>query len=79
MSVAQVPVQMGGAAVLGAAGARAAVQGVSRAVTTLPATGEAIVEGTRHLLFGGAGLITVGSAMLHRGRKLRVQSGKKFD
>lgn len=79
MSVNNVPVQAGGVAVLGAAGARAATSAVSRAFGHLPETGGAILDHARGLLIGGAGVLTVGAALVRGGRTLRLKSGDTLD
>lgn len=79
MSVAQAPVQIGGTAVLGMAGARGVARGVERGLASLPATGGALAESVRTFLFAGAGLLTVGGALMQRGRNHRIRGGRELD
>lgn len=79
MSVNNVPVQIGGTAVLGAAGIRSATGAASEFFGSLPATGGSILEHARELLIGGAGLVTVGVAMTKGGRSLRLRARDELD
>lgn len=79
MSVSNVPVQVGGAAVLGVAGVRAASSAAVRAFGTLPETGGSLFDNVRNALIGGAGLLTVGAALTTGGRRLRLRSGDELD
>lgn len=79
MSVAQAPVQVGGATVLGIAGVRGVLNAAPRGLESLAETGGAIVEGTRTLLLAGAGLMTVGVALMRGGRNHRVKGGPELD